>query len=81
MRTDGPPFYDIKAKQGEGFEVDFERLSKYLGPGKVSAERLFFSAVALRAAIALSVRARVVPSARVVSTAGLDVAVDSGHPP
>lgn len=39
MRTDGPPFFDIKAKQGKGFDIDFERCQKFLGPGKVSRAR------------------------------------------
>jgi hypothetical protein len=34
--VDGPPFIDVHAKQGRGFEVDFERVQKYLGPGKIS---------------------------------------------
>ena len=35
VRTDGPPFIDLKALQGKGFEADFEKVQKYLGPGKV----------------------------------------------
>ena len=35
VRTDGPPFVDLRASPGKGFELDFERVSKYLGPGKV----------------------------------------------
>lgn len=34
-RTDGPPFVDIHAKQGRGFDVDYDTVQKYLGPGKV----------------------------------------------
>lgn len=37
VRTDGPPFVDLKAKQGKGFEDDYDKVQKYLGPGKVSA--------------------------------------------
>jgi hypothetical protein len=40
VRTDGPPFYDIKAKPGKGFDQDYERLAKYLGPGKVGCRAL-----------------------------------------
>ena len=29
----------MKAKQGKGFEGDYEKLQKYLGPGKVDNER------------------------------------------
>jgi hypothetical protein len=36
VRTDGPPFVDLKAKQGEGFEVDFEKVGKYIGAGKLT---------------------------------------------
>jgi hypothetical protein len=36
VRTDGPPFADIMAKQGEGFEVDYEKVSRHLGAGKIS---------------------------------------------
>ena len=36
VRTDGPPFVDLKAKQGFGFELDYDKVSKYLGPGKLS---------------------------------------------
>ncbi len=35
VRTDGPPFVDLKASPGKGFEADFEKVTKYLGPGKV----------------------------------------------
>lgn len=37
VRTDGPPFVDLKAKQGMGFENDFDKVQKHLGPGKVRA--------------------------------------------
>ena len=43
VRTDGPPFVDLKASPGKGFEADFERVTKYLGPGKVRGTPLFFS--------------------------------------
>ena len=36
VRTDGPPFVDLKAKQGQGFEVDFVKVGKYIGEGKLS---------------------------------------------
>ncbi len=36
IRTDGPPFADIKAKQGEGFEIDFAKVSRHLGAGKLT---------------------------------------------
>ena len=36
IRTDGPPFADIKAKQGEGFEIDFLKVSRHLGAGKLA---------------------------------------------
>jgi hypothetical protein len=26
VRTDGPPFVDLKAKQGRGFEADFDKV-------------------------------------------------------
>ena len=35
VRTDGPPFVDLKASPGKGFEADFDKVTKYLGPGKV----------------------------------------------
>ena len=35
VRTDGPPFVDLKAKQGKGFDTDFDKVQRYLGPGKV----------------------------------------------
>jgi len=35
-RVDGPPFVDLTAKQGRGFEADYDKVQKYLGPGKVS---------------------------------------------
>lgn len=35
VRTDGPPFVDLKAKQGKGFEVDYDKVCKYIGSGKV----------------------------------------------
>jgi len=35
-RVDGPPFVDITAKQGRGFEVDYSTIQKGLGPGKIS---------------------------------------------
>lgn len=34
--VDGPPFADVKAKQGQGFTLDFDRVQKHLGPGKIS---------------------------------------------
>jgi hypothetical protein len=37
LRSDGPPFVDLKAPQGKGFDTDFERVQRYLGPGKVRA--------------------------------------------
>jgi hypothetical protein len=37
VRTDGPPFVDIKAKQGKGFEVDYDTVCKHLGAGRVRA--------------------------------------------
>jgi hypothetical protein len=36
VRTDGPPFVDVHAKQGRGFDVDYDKVQKYLGPGKIS---------------------------------------------
>jgi len=36
IRTDGPPFVDLKAKQGQGFEVDFDKVGKYIGTGKLT---------------------------------------------
>ena len=36
VRTDGPPFVDLKATPAEGFERDFDKVCKFLGPGKVS---------------------------------------------
>lgn len=36
VRTDGPPFVDLKAKQGEGFSVDYDMVGKHLGLGKIS---------------------------------------------
>ena len=36
VRTDGPPFADIKAKAGEGFDVDYVKVSRQLGEGKLS---------------------------------------------
>lgn len=36
VRTDGPPFVDLKAKQGKGFEIDYDKVCKYIGSGKVS---------------------------------------------
>lgn len=36
VRTDGPPFVDLRAKQGAGFEVDFEKVGKYIGAGKLT---------------------------------------------
>jgi len=33
--VDGPPFYDIHAKQGRGFLVDYDLCQKHLGPSKV----------------------------------------------
>lgn len=36
VRLDGPPFCDIKAKQGKGFDIEFERVEKFLGPGKMT---------------------------------------------
>jgi hypothetical protein len=38
VRTDGPPFVDIKSKQGKGFEVDYDKVSKHLGAGKVRVD-------------------------------------------
>jgi hypothetical protein len=35
VRTDGPPFVDLKAGAGKGFEVDYVKVSKHLGQGKV----------------------------------------------
>lgn len=34
-RVDGPPFVDLHAKQGQGFDVDYDKIQKHLGPGKV----------------------------------------------
>lgn len=52
VRTDGPPFADVRSSPGRGFEVDFDRVSKFLGPGKVRrpflVPALYWRAAAVR---------------------------------
>ena len=50
VRTDGPPFADIKSKLGEGFEVDYEKVSRHLGAGKLSLADFTRDITALNAA-------------------------------
>lgn len=35
-RVDGPPFMDIVAKPGKGFEIDYSQVQKSLGPSSLS---------------------------------------------
>lgn len=40
--TNGPPFVDLKADPGSGFECDFHKVELWLGPGKVRYRPPFF---------------------------------------
>ena len=77
VRTDGPPFVDLKADPGAGFEHDFHKVEMWLGPGKVRAPA---AARARARALRLCPRGPMPPLAQVLRRPLLPPHPPSPHP-